>query len=128
MNNNKIFMIEKEGYQPMFIEENEYMDLDYIECKISSMCNDKGMFNYFIDLDDSENEIYEINTKEEILIRLQQCFEYGACNSSLLDKIDRIENEHYEYILLTCNFGCNAVAIIDENNEGKYKLIDVVDI
>ena len=125
---NKIFMIKKEGYKPIFIEEKEYMDLDYIECKIESMCNDKGMFNYFIDLNCNENEMYEINTKEEILIRLQQCLEYGACSSSLLDKINRIENEHYEYILLTCIFGCNAVAIIDGNNEGKYKLIDVVDI
>ena len=119
---------EERGNNLIFYNEEEYMDLDFIEAKISSMCNDKGMFNYFIDLDCSEYEMYEINTKEEILIRLQQCFEYGACSSSLLDKIDRIENEHYEYILLTCNFGCNAVAIIDENNEGKYKLIDVVDI
>ena len=50
MKNDKIFMIKKEGYKPIFIEEKEYMDLDYIECKIESICNDKGMFNYFIDL------------------------------------------------------------------------------
>ena len=123
----KVF-VEERGNNLIFYNEEEYMELDFIEAKIESMCNYKGMFNYFIDLTCSKNEMYEINTKEEILIRLQQYLEYGACSSSLLDKINKIENEHYEYILLTCIFGCSAVAIIDGNNEGKYKLIDVVDI
>ena len=125
---NKYYVYYKENYsKPLFKEVKEYNSLDFI---LNYLCDN----NCYIIADVINmytiNEIKEFITKEiEKYKNKKEDYFIDYCINirMLLNNINDVKDNNYEYIIIQNNCGLYSILILDELNN-KYKIIKIIDI
>ena len=118
----KVF-VEERGNNLIFYNEEEYMELDFIEAKI------EDKYNYFFEDSIIADNKISLYTKEEILKEVNDLVSIDNDYISLYKSIENFRDNNYDFVILTNRFGLVAIAVLEESkdNEDKYKLINVLE-